>query len=81
MFTKVAAERRRRFTFTDPEAAYPSKEHVLGIGAEDVARGGHIRRSRRFGARSGSVGQGMNVSQRAQVEPGTEKEIPEDWGN
>jgi hypothetical protein len=64
-------------TRSDPEAALPSKEHVLGIGAEGVVRGGHIRRSRRFGARSGSVGQGMNVNQRAQVELGTEQEIPE----
>jgi len=51
------------------------------MGAEGVRGGGHICRSRRFGARSGSVGQGMNVSQETQVEPGTEKEIPEDWGN
>lgn len=44
-----------------------------GIGAEGVCCEGHIRRSRRFGAHSGSVGQGMSVSEETQVEPGIAK--------
>src|ERR1043165_4252337 len=54
-------------TRSDPEAALPSKEHVLGNGCGRRARGRPHLPLKAIGARSGSVGQGMNVSQETQV--------------
>jgi len=46
------------------------EEHVPGNRYGGRALGGHVRRSRRFGGHSGSVGQGMSVSEQTRVEPG-----------
>lgn len=49
------------------------EEHVPGNRYGRRALGGHVRRSRRFGAHSGNVGQGMSVSEQTLVEPGPRK--------
>jgi hypothetical protein len=53
--------------------ALQREEHVPGNRYAGRALGSHVRRSRRFGAHSGSVGQGMSVSEQTQVEPGRRK--------
>jgi hypothetical protein len=79
--TKVAAERRWRFIFPDPEAAYPSKEHVLGNrrGGRCARRPHPPLKAIRCSFRERQPGYERQPEGTGRVR--TEKEIPEDWGN